>query len=144
MITKPAKPLIFTLIPFFASLGILATGLPFRDVSAIGQICTISYYLLNPPFIVVMFLAPYDNHTAEYHIWLKFQYPSAIFISALWWVCLYFFFAKRSGNKQNTQNNETDWHNKPVEQTARRQRFFVETLLGYYSIGPLLTFTLYL
>ena len=75
-------------VGFAASLLLLSTGLPLRDVSTVGQLSTIMLYVLNPPTVVVAVLAPHGAHDLEESSWPKWEYPVMAVVSAGWWFCV--------------------------------------------------------
>jgi len=71
---------------FTATVLLLATGLPLRDVSGLGQASTVMLYVFNPPALVVAALTYEDEHESE-NASLKstWQYPLMAASSASWW-----------------------------------------------------------
>ena len=74
---------------FFAGIGLtvllMATGLPFRQVSPEGQLATLVLYVLNPPALLVVLIAPHAVHGLETSAWPQLQYPITVVVSVLWW-----------------------------------------------------------
>lgn len=86
---------LIALIGFIASMLLLATNLPLNNVSALGQILTLSFYVLNPPFVVIQLFATHGAHELEESIWPLIQYIVAAFVSFIWWVSVYAYLTKR-------------------------------------------------
>jgi hypothetical protein len=78
------------LVGWILSILLLSTGLPMRNTKPIGQAMTISFLALNPPFIGVLYIAPYEEHELEHSNWPQWKYPTALFVSLLWWCSVFY------------------------------------------------------
>jgi hypothetical protein len=89
------KHVLIPAICFGASVLMLVLGLPLTSVSTLGQISTLTFYALVPPFIVVQLFAPHEAHDLEHSVWPQFEYPVAAFISLCWWLLVAWLMYRR-------------------------------------------------
>jgi hypothetical protein len=98
-----AKQLALCVIGCVLSLSLLATGLPMRNMSPVGQATTLSFLVLNPPFIAVQFVAPHEAHELEHSSWPQWRYPTAMAVSLLWWGAVFYGLRLRTNRRSKKQ-----------------------------------------
>ena len=72
----------------FVATLLLSTGLPLRNVSAVGQAATLTLYVLNPPALGVVLIAPHGAHELEESSWPAWEYSVMAAVSVVWWLCV--------------------------------------------------------
>ena len=96
--------LLIAALGFIASMLLLATNLPLKNVSTLGQTLTLTFYVLNPPFIIIQLFVPHGVHELEESIWPQIQYIVAAIVSFAWWVSVYVYFTKRKTAQVQRKN----------------------------------------
>lgn len=83
-------------IGFSVSALMLALRLPLTSVDPMGVTWTVMFFLLNPPFLAVKLLAPYEGHDLEHSIWPSLEYPVALLASLTWWALVAWALNRRA------------------------------------------------
>ena len=77
------------------SWAMLFARLPFTSVDLTGVVATLTFYILNPPFLVIKLLAPYREDDPKLLWWLQFEYPVAAVTALLWWAAVWLVLNRR-------------------------------------------------